>query len=57
MKSFIVSALMGLGGFGLVNLISAFTFISIPVNPVSVGISAVLGLPGVIAILGLNIFL
>jgi hypothetical protein len=44
-----------LGGLGAVNLAGLATGISIAVNPMSLGIAAALGLPGVVGMLLLRL--
>lgn len=54
MKKFFVSAIMGILAMCAVNLLSGITGVSVPVSALSVASSAVLGIPGLIAVLVLN---
>lgn len=49
-KNFFLSALSGLSGLFLVNLLTQYTAVSIPVNYISISASSFLGIPGVIAL-------
>ena len=55
-KTFIISAILGVGFFGFVNLLSGLTGVSLAFNGWTVGISASFGLPGVIAMLAVKLF-
>lgn len=54
MKSIFLSASMGVLAILLVNLSGAFTGVSLGLNPISIGISSVLGISGVILMLVLS---
>lgn len=48
--SFFLSAVSGIGGILAVNLLSSFTSVSIPVNPISLAFGSMTGLSGVISL-------
>lgn len=48
--SLFLSAVSGIGGILAVNLMSSFTCVSIPVNPLSLAFSGMTGLSGVISL-------
>ena len=48
MKKLAVSAFLGLAALTMVNLTTKYSGVSLPVSPLSIGTSAVLGIPGVI---------
>ncbi len=52
----IVHIVIGIGAMLLVNLFSGFTQTSIPVSPLSLSVSGVLGIPGVTTLLLLQCF-
>lgn len=54
-KSLFLSAVSGVGGLFMVNLLSNMTGVSLAVNPFTVGFSALSGLSGVIALLVCNL--
>ncbi|MCH4239916.1 MAG: pro-sigmaK processing inhibitor BofA family protein [Oscillospiraceae bacterium] len=51
------SVIAGLAALLAVNLTGAFTGVMLPISPLSVGTSAFLGIPGVTAMLLLNLVL
>lgn len=51
LKSVFLSAFSGLGGLFAVYVLSLFTYLSLPVNLFTVAVSAVGGIPGVVALL------
>ena len=50
-RSAVLSLIPGIAALICVNLSSAFTNVSLPVSPMSLSVSAVLGIPGVTALL------
>lgn len=54
-RSFLISALQGLAALFAVNLSGMVTGVSVALNYWTAGVSAVLGLPGVISLLIMNI--
>ena len=48
MKKLAVSAFLGLAALTMVNLTMQYSGVSLPVSPLSIGTSTVLGIPGVI---------
>ena len=48
MKKFAVAAFLGLAALIMVNLTTQYSGVSLPVSSLSIGTSAVLGIPGVI---------
>lgn len=54
MRRYLTSAVMGMLSMVLVNLTAAFTGVMIPISGLSVTVSAVLGIPGVAAMLVIN---
>ena len=56
-RSLLVSALCGVAGLAAVALLNPLTGFSLPLNTFTVGCSVILGLPGVILLLILNVFL
>ena len=56
-RSLLVSALCGAAGLAAVALLSPLTGFSLPLNTFTAGCSVILGLPGVILLLVLNVFL
>lgn len=56
-KAFALSALQGIAALFAVNLLSAVTGVSLSVNPVTIAVSAVGSLPGVVAMLVSRLFL
>ncbi len=57
MKSFVLSALLGLGALALVNLCGAYTGVFVPVNRLSLLMSGLLGIPGVTLLVIADTFL
>lgn len=57
MKGFLVSALLGFLALALVNLCAPYTGVAIVVSRLSVGVSGLLGVPGVILLLLLDLLL
>ncbi|WP_279221786.1 pro-sigmaK processing inhibitor BofA family protein [Acutalibacter sp. 1XD8-33] len=57
MKSFLISAALGLLALALVNLTGQYTGVWIPVNRLSLAASGVLGVPGVTLLVILNTLL
>ena len=57
MKNFVLSAIFGLAALSLLNYTSAYTGIMLPVSILSIGISGVLGIPGVVLMLLLQVVL
>lgn len=51
MKKFLMFALFGLTALLLINVTSPYTGVFIPFTRLSLGVSALLGIPGVIALL------
>ena len=56
-RSPLVSSLCGVAGLAAVALLSPLTGFSLPLNTFTAGCSVILGLPGVILLLVLNVFL
>ena len=54
MRRFLTSAVMGMLSMIAVNLTTAFTGVMLPISGLSVIVSAVLGIPGVAAMLVIN---
>lgn len=54
MKNFLMSALFGLTALLLINMTGSYTGITIAVSKLSLGVSGVLGIPGVLLMLLLN---
>lgn len=57
MKNFLVSALFGVTSLFLVNFTAAFTGLELAVSKLSLLVSSILGIPGVITMLILNFIL
>lgn len=56
-RSAVISSFLGVLTLGAVNLCSVFTSVWLPVSRLSLGVSAVLGIPGVTTMLILNMLL
>ena len=54
MRRFLTSAVMGVLSMVVVNLTTVFTGVMIPISGLSLTVSAVLGIPGVAAMLVIN---
>lgn len=54
MRRYLTSAVMGILAMTAVNLSSAFTGVALPLSGLSLGVSAILGIPGVTAMLVIN---
>lgn len=50
-RSAIIAAFWGIAAMASVNICSSFTSVSIPISPMSISVSAALGIPGVICLL------
>lgn len=57
LRAILASALCGVGGFGAVALLAPYTGVELPLNQFTGFVAAVLGLPGVISLLLLQIIL
>ena len=57
LKKMITSMIKGIGTLVAVNIAGIFTGVTLPVSLLSLGIAAVVGIPGVTAMLLFNIFL
>lgn len=57
MKGFLLSALLGFVALALVNVCGQYTGVWIPVSRLSIGVSGVLGIPGVTLMVILNTIL
>ncbi|WP_159459709.1 pro-sigmaK processing inhibitor BofA family protein [Scatolibacter rhodanostii] len=57
MKNLILSAIFGLTALLLVNLVSVYTGVELVVSKLSLLVAAILGIPGVITMLMMNIVL
>lgn len=57
MKKLLFSAVCGVLALGTVNLIGEFSGVFLPVSRLSLGISALLGIPGVISMLVLKMIM
>ncbi len=56
LKTALLFILSGVAAFTVVNIISSYTGVSVPVNLWTVGTSAALGLPGVLGLLLIRMF-
>ncbi len=55
-KAMLITAASGIAAMLIVNLISRFTGVRLPYNPWTVGVGALMGLPGIIALMLINLF-
>ncbi len=55
-KTLLLSALSGISVFAVVNLLSHFTGVGIPINGWTASASAIFGIPGVLGLLILRLF-
>lgn len=56
LKTLLLSAVSGIAAMAVVNLLSRFTGVSLPVNPYTAVSSGVLGIPGVLGLLTVRLF-
>lgn len=57
MKRFLGSALLGYAGLAAVQFTAQYTGVLLPISRLSLGVSGLLGLPGVVLMLLLNLIL
>ena len=50
-KTVIINALAGLAAMAVINLTKNFTGVFVPLNPISVTLSGIMGIPGVIGLI------